>query len=89
VVERYLTHGGRGIPLAIVQDEMGEELGAWGPRPAPLQALFRARQRELGSPAPEEKGAFYAPILGWYGRDGGRTIVAEILMLLERGGKLR
>ncbi|MHC4934442.1 MAG: thioredoxin family protein [Planctomycetota bacterium] len=89
VVERYLTHGGRGIPLAIVQDEMGEELGAWGPRPAPLQALFRARQRELGAPAPEEKGAFYAPIMSWYAKDKGRAIVEEILMLLERGGEPR
>lgn len=89
VIDRYLTHGGRAIPMAIVMDEHGRELGAWGPRPAPLQALLRARRRELGAPAPDTAAAWYAPILGWYGRDGGRTTIEEILMLLERGGALR
>jgi len=91
LIERYLTHGGRSVPLAIVQDEHGRELGSWGPRPAALQALFRARQRELGSvPADkEERGRFYQPIMAWYGRDRGRAIVQELLMLLERGGTPR
>lgn len=89
VVLRYLTHGGRAIPIAIVQDETGRELGAWGPRPAPLQALFRARRRALGPPTAESQGAFYAPVLGWYGRDAGVSTVQELLMLLERGGPPR
>lgn len=89
VIARYLTAGGRGIPIAIVQDEHGEELGAWGPRPAPLQAQFRARRRELGPPTEDTKAAFYAPIMAWYGKDHGRTIVDELLMLLERGGTPR
>jgi hypothetical protein len=91
LIERYLTHGGRSVPLAIVQDEHGRELGVWGPRPAALQALFRARQREQGGvPAdPEKKGRFFRPILAWYARDLGRTIVQELLMLLERGGPPR
>ena len=85
-IERYLTHGGRAIPMAIVQDENARELGAWGPRPAALQAHVRARRRELGPPTEESMAAWYAPILGWYGRDGGRTTIEEVLMLLERGG---
>lgn len=86
---RYLTHGGRAIPVAIVQDEHRRELGAWGPRPAPLQALLRARLRREGPPSPETKAAFYAPLMAWYAQDGGRTTVEEILMLLERGGRPR
>lgn len=89
VLSRYLTHGGRAIPVAVVQDERGRELGAWGPRPAALQALVRARRRELGPPSRETMGSFYAPILGWYGKDGGRAVIEEILMLLERGGEPR
>lgn len=89
VIARYLTHGGEAIPMAIVQDEDGRELGAWGPRPAALQALLRARKRELGSPTPETLARFYAPILGWYGSDKGRATIEEILMLLERGGRAR
>lgn len=88
-LERYLTHGGRAIPMAVVQDEHGRELGAWGPRPAPLQALLRAELHRQGPPSPETKAAFYAPIMAWYARDAGRTTVEEILMLLERGGRPR
>ena len=82
---RYLTHGGRAIPIAIVQDEHGQEIGAWGPRPAPLQAIFRVRRKQFGAPRPENMAELYGPVMKWYGEDGGRTILAEILMLLERG----
>jgi len=89
LLSAYLSHGGRSIPIAVVLDETGAEIGAWGPRPAPLQALYRARRQELGTPTEETKGAFYAPILGWYARDKGRTTLQEMLMLLERGGPPR
>ncbi|MHC5211970.1 MAG: thioredoxin family protein, partial [Planctomycetota bacterium] len=85
----YLTHGGRSIPIAIVLDEHGHELGAWGPRPAPLQALFRERRRELGAPDQGGMAAFYAPIMAWYAKDAGLTTLQELLMLLERGGTPR
>jgi len=88
-LERFLTHGGRAIPVAIVQDERGAFLGLWGPRPAPLQALLRAQKRRLGPPTPETKARWYAPIMAWYGKDRGRTTVDELLMLLERGGAPR
>ncbi|MEM1451257.1 MAG: thioredoxin family protein [Planctomycetota bacterium] len=84
-----LTHGGRAIPIAVVFDENGEELGAWGPRPAPLQAELRKKLREGGSPSADDKGEFYAPIMAWYAKDGGRTVAQEVLMLLERGGAAR
>ena len=41
VMDAYLTNGGRSIPKLIVLDaETMEELGTWGPRPAPAQQLF-------------------------------------------------
>jgi hypothetical protein len=86
VMDRFLTHGGRAVPMVVVQDEHGRLLGVWGPRPAPLQAMLRARIRTEGRPGPDDVAAFYAPIMGWYGTDGGRTVVEEILMILERGG---
>jgi hypothetical protein len=88
-VSRHLTHGGRAIPIVIVLDEHGRELGAWGPRPAPLQALFRTRRRELGAPDQDGMAAFYAPIMAWYAKDEGVTTLQELLMLLERGGAPR
>ncbi len=86
---RHLTHGGRSIPIAIVQDGTGRPLGWWGPRPSRLQALVRARLRDHGRPPPGGVGEWYAPIFGWYGQDRGRSVIEEILMILERGGRPR
>jgi len=88
-LSRNLTHGGRAIPIVVVEDDLGRELGVWGPRPAPLQAMYRARRRAMGAPTSETKADFYAPILRWYEQDGGRTVLAEVLMILERGGTPR
>jgi len=89
-LDRYLTHGGRAIPMAIAQDEEGNALGIWGPRPASLQALMRAQQRDLPPVAKDDlasKSKWYAPIMAWYARDKGRSTIEELLMLLERGGR--
>lgn len=88
-IARWLTHGGRAIPMAVVMDEHGHELGAWGPRPAPLQALLRQQVADQGSPTEATKAAWYAPIMAWYAKDGGVTVMQELLMLLERGGEPR
>lgn len=80
-----LTKGSRAIPIAVVFDEAGERIGSWGPRPAPLQSILRARLRSEGSPDPERRAEFYEPIMEWYAEDRGRTVAQELLMLLERG----
>jgi hypothetical protein len=88
-LSRHLTHGARAIPIVVVEDDLGRELGVWGPRPAPLQAIFRARVRALGEPTDATRAAFDAPLVRWYAKDGGRTALAEVLMVLERGGTPR
>lgn len=80
-----LTRGARAVPIVIVFDGEGNELGQWGPRPAPLQAELRAKILAEGAPTPETKGEFYAPIMAWYAKDRGRTVAQEMLMILERG----
>lgn len=85
VIDRHLSKGGRAIPVAIVQDGDGHDLGWWGPRPAPLQSMLRRQIVEQGRPTKETMGKFYAPIMGWYKRDGGKTTLEEIALLLERG----
>ena len=80
-----LTRGARAIPIVIVFDAEGNEIGQWGPRPAPLQAELRAKILSEGPPTAETKGEFYAPIMGWYAKDRGRTVAQEMLMILERG----
>ena len=85
VIERHLSKGAKAIPVAILEDGDGNDLGWWGPRPAPLQAMLRQQLKEKGRPAKDEIGKFYAPIMGWYKRDGGKTTLEEIALLLERG----
>lgn len=84
-LDTRLTRGARAIPIVIVFDEAGTEMGQWGPRPAALQAILRKKIAEEGSPTAETKGEFYAPIMAWYAKDRGKTVAEEILMLLERG----
>ncbi len=88
-IEGLRTHGGSAIPMLVVADEQGERLGVWGPRPAALQALVRARRTEFGAPTAGTAGEFYAPIMAWYGKDRGVSTLQEVLMILERGGEAR
>jgi hypothetical protein len=85
LIDRHLSKGARAIPVAIVTDDAGRDLGWWGPRPAPLQTMLRQKLIEEGRPTKETMGKFYAPIMGWYRKDGGRTTLDEMALLLERG----
>lgn len=90
IMDDHLSHGGRSIPVAIVYDENLRKLGWWGPRPAPAQALFRERIRELNAGRLTNKTEdVYKPLLLWYRKDRGQHTVDEILAILERGGSLR
>ncbi len=90
IMDRYLSHGGRSIPVAIVFDENMSQLGWWGPRPAPAQALFRKRVRDFkAGRLTDKREQVNKPVLKWYRQDGGRHTIDEFLMVLERGGELR
>ncbi len=86
-VDAHLSRGARAIPVVIVEDEQGRDLGWWGPRPAALQTMLRERLAEFGPPTEEGKAEFFVPIMRWYRVDGGRTVIDEFLLLLERGGE--
>ena len=73
LMDTHLTDGNRGIPIVMILDEEFREVAWWGPRPAPLQDLFR---REI-LPLPKEKR--YPRVRAWYARDRGRTALEEIL----------
>lgn len=90
IMDDYLSDGGRAIPVAVVYDEDMRELGWWGPRPAPAQALFRERFRQFKAGRLQDKAAdVLRPVLRWYREDRGRHTIDEFLMILERGGEPR
>lgn len=77
LMDAHMTGKSRSIPIVIVYDSLFRERGSWGPRPGPLQQWFIAEG--LALPKPER----YPLIRAWYARDKGRTIVSEILSIIE------
>jgi hypothetical protein len=80
LIDRYLTNGGRAIPIAVVlHADTLTEAGVWGPRPAPLQAIhqdFKAR----AVPFKE----VITTTNNWYDQDASRTTQQEMLALVQR-----
>jgi hypothetical protein len=76
VMDDYLTNGTRSIPIAIVFDENGRELGFWGPRPGEVQAWVTEHKDRMPS---KER---YPHVRRWYARDRGRTTLDEVLAIM-------
>ena len=79
LMDAHLTNGTRSIPIVVALDAGFAPLGAWGPRPAELQRWALGPGRAL------DKAERYKEIRRWYARDRGRTVVSEVLDVLERG----
>ena len=78
LMNAHLTGTSRSIPIVIVYDENFVEKGWWGPRPRPLQEWVLSEG--LALPKPDR----YRHIRAWYARDRGRTVVTELLDIMER-----
>lgn len=81
VMDQYLTNGkSRSIPKLVALDsETLEELGTWGPRPAPIQNLFEQMTANSDNDFEDVKKDMQL----WYNRDNGATIIKEIKELLS------
>lgn len=79
-IDRYLTNGGRAIPIAVVlHPDSLAEAAVWGPRHAPLQAIYQdLKARE--TPFKE----LVAQVDAWYDQDATRTTQHELLALVQR-----
>lgn len=77
VMNRYLTHGTRSIPIVIVLDNEFRELGHWGPRPSELQTWVLAHKDTM------PKGERYKEVRRWYATDHGESTLREILDVMQ------
>lgn len=77
LIDQYLTHGGRAIPIVIVLDEAFNERFHWGPRPAPAQAIVIEHKAAIAA-GETDKAEVHKKIRGFYARDHGKAIVAEL-----------
>ena len=80
LIDRYLTNGGRAIPIAVLLPaDTLTEAGVWGPRPAPLQAIYQdLKARE----APFKE--VITQVNDWYDHDASRTTQQELLALVQQ-----
>jgi thioredoxin family protein len=79
LMDAHLSSGTRSIPAVLALDAEFVERGWWGPRPVKLQRWLRSD----GLLLPKEER--YARTRAWYARDRGRSVLTEVLEMLERG----
>lgn len=80
VMDAYLVNGGRSIPVLVcLYAETLEELGRWGPRPAPAQAMLHAYKANPTKSYQE----FAEDLHLWYAKDKTATIQQEFIQLLH------
>lgn len=60
LMERFLTNGGRSVPIVIFASEQGQVLGQWGPRPQHVQALMK----EFKAENPDREASDYEAKIG-------------------------
>ena len=78
LMDRYLTRGGRAIPIAIGLGADFQERFRWGPRPAAAQTIFEAH-REAIAEGQIDKVDVHKRIRAFYAKDKGQAVVRELL----------
>lgn len=76
LMDRYLTRGGKAIPITIILDaDSGEEVAKWGPRPAAIQEVVVAYNE---APQPKESfDEFSEKVHAWYAKNKTQDLQAE------------
>lgn len=78
IIDRYLTNGGRAIPIVVGFDSDGNELFQWGPRPEVAKQMVKG-WKESGM----KKEEFNEKLHLWYGKDRGKTFEKEFVGLFD------
>lgn len=80
VMDQYLTEGSRSIPkLVCFREDDFSEVFSWGPRPLPVQQLFKKLRTEA-----VDVNDIYEQLHLWYSKDKTRTLQNELLVLISR-----
>ncbi|SEP93280.1 Thiol-disulfide isomerase or thioredoxin [Hyunsoonleella jejuensis] len=80
LMDMFLTNGGRAIAkLIIIDNETGQVLNTFGPRPSKATALVNNYKAEHGVLTPE----FKEDLQLWYNKDKGQNIIEDIALILQ------
>ncbi len=85
LMDAHLTNGGRSIPVLILYDNSWVERAWWGPRPKELQAWVVDWTEKNGKEGSKEEK--YRYIRGWYARDKGQAVLAEVIEMVTKAGE--
>jgi len=81
LMDNYLTNGARAIPkLIAVNETLGKEAFAWGPRPAAARELLTAWKK---NPAGKTWEEFEKELHGWYAKDKSTSIQEEFIHIFS------
>lgn len=72
-IDKYLTNGGKSIPILVVRDENANDLFHWGPRPKDCQQLYYSLKN-----AKTSNEELKIALQKWYNNDKGLKIQEEI-----------
>lgn len=75
-IDKYLTNGGRSIPMLVARDSLGKDLFHWGPRPTEAQEMY-VELRKNNSPD------IMNDLQVWYNKNKGEDMQQELLKLLK------
>lgn len=79
LIDMFLTNGGRAIAkLIMIDNETGEVLDTFGPRPSEATTLVNNYKAEHGKLTPE----FKEDLQVWYNKNKGQGIVSDITKML-------
>lgn len=78
-IEKYLTNGGKSIPILVIRDEKGNDLAVWGPRPADCQVIFKQLKAD-----DTEFGDIKIALQNWYNQDAGVSLQQELDNLIKQ-----
>ena len=80
LMDLFLTNGAKSIPKVIAIDqESFEVLYSFGPRPSSATQMVEKVKKQNGFLSPQ----FKQDLQMWYNRDKGKTIVTDIINLLQ------
>ncbi len=85
LMDRFLTRGGRAVPIFLFLSADFSLLFRWGPRPKAAQDIFE-QYRDAFKQGKMEKSEVIKKIRNFYARDRGRAILAELLGIFEESG---
>ena len=83
LMDRFLTNGGRAIPIILILNKDGSYLGRFGPRPQQASDIYEAH-RDAIERGEIEKSEVIRKIRTFYAKDRGQAILNDFNQVLNQ-----